>query len=317
MKYGFNLPNRGPFATPDALGLIVRRAEELGYDLITTGDHILIPESISSRYPYSPRGEFPGSSGESMEMLTLLAFIAGQTQKLRLATGVLVVPHRSPLVAAKVIATLDHLSKGRVVVGIGAGWMKEEFDALGLPPFGERGAVTDEYVLAFKELWTSDHPSFEGKYCSFSGISFLPKPVQKPHPPIWVGGESPRAMRRTAELADGWYPLGGNPEFPMSTPEQLEAGIKRMARYARRAGRDPSEIEIIHRMPQLERRKNGVAGSERLSFTGSAGEIASDIRQYEAMGVGYLMTDFFRSSPTLEQGMEGMEALATQVWPLV
>ena len=150
-----------------------------------------------------------------MDQLTVLAFLAGQTQTIHQVTSVIIVPHRNPLVAAKVLATLDVLSRGRLIVGVGVGWMREEFEALGLPPFAERGAVTDEYIRAFKELWTSDNPSFEGKYCRFSEITFLPKPVQKPHPPIWVGGESRRAMRRTAQLANGWYPIGANPQYPM------------------------------------------------------------------------------------------------------
>ena len=181
MKYGFTLPGRGPLATPERLGLIAKKGEELGYDALLTGDHILVPKNISSPYPYTEGGEFPGSaSGESMEQLTLLAFLAGQTSKIRLVTSVIIVPHRNPLVAAKALATLDVLSQGRLVVGVGVGWMREEFEALGLPPFEERGAVTDEYIRAFKELWTSDDPHFEGKYVSFDNISFLPKPVQNP-----------------------------------------------------------------------------------------------------------------------------------------
>lgn len=316
MRYGFYLPSRGPFATPDNLEVIVLRAEELGYDLVAAGDHVLVPQSIVSRYPYSPTGEYPGYfSGEYMEVLTLLTFLAAKTQRLRMATGVLVVPHRPPLIAAKIISTLDHLSKGRVVVGIGAGWMKEEFDVLGLPAFQERGDVTDEYVKAFKELWTSDTPSFEGKYCSFSDIAFLPKPVQKPHPPIWVGGESPRAMRRTVELADGWYPLGNNPEFPMATPGELQRGIDRLKRYADRAGRDSSEIEIICRAPQFGLSSD--LGLSRLPFTGSSKQIAADIRQYESMGVSYLFTDFFGSSASFDQAIKAMETFAAEVWPLV
>ena len=127
-----------------------------------------------------------------MEMLTLLAFVAGQTTRIRLVTGVLIVPHRNPLVAAKALATLDVLSRGRLVVGVGVGWMREEFETLNLPPFEERGAVTDEYIRAFKELWTSDEPHFQGKYVSFDNIHFLPKPVQKAAP-AHLGGwrESP------------------------------------------------------------------------------------------------------------------------------
>ena len=322
MKYGFTLPGRGPLARPDTLATIARRGEELGYHMVMTGDHIVVPRKIDSTYPYTEGGEFPGSaSGEAMEQLTVLAFLAGQTQRIRLVTSVMIVPHRNPLVAAKALATLDVLSQGRLVVGVGVGWMREEFEALGLPAFEERGAVTDEYIRAFKELWTSDNPSFEGRYCRFGGISFLPKPVQKPHPPIWVGGESRRAIRRAAQLADGWYPIGSNPQFPMGEPEELAVGLKRLASYAHRAGRDPAEIEVIYRTHQYQLSGDGqartAAAGSRRPFTGSAGQIAGDIHQYEEMGVGYLAVDLARQSRSLEEMLGHMEEFATRVWPRV
>ncbi len=322
MKYGFTLPGRGPLATPDTLATIARRGEELGYHSVSFGDHIVVPRHIASPYPYTEGGEFPGSaSGVAMEQLTVLAFLAGQTQTIRLVTSVIIVPHRNPLVAAKALATLDVLSKGRVIVGVGVGWMREEFEALGVPPFEERGAVTDEYIRAFKELWTSDNPSFEGKYCRFSDISFLPKPVQKPHPPIWVGGESLRAMRRTAQLGNGWYPIGANPRYPMGEPAQLAAALKRLAGYAEQAGRNPHEIEIIYRTPEYALSSAGGAPASstgaRRHFVGRADDIAADIRQYEAMGVGHLVLDFGRLSRNRDEMLQHMEDLATQVWPSV
>ena len=317
MKYGFTLPGRGPLATPERLGAIARKGEELGYDALYTGDHILVPRNIASPYPYTESGEFPGSpSGESMEQLTLLAFLAGQTARIRLVASVIIVPHRNPLVAAKALATLDVLSGGRLVVGVGVGWMREEFEALGLPPFEERGAVTDEYIRAYKELWTSDDPTFQGKYVSFDNISFLPKPVQKPHPPIWVGGESRPALRRTAELADGWYPLGSNPTYPMGTPQQLKAGLERLASYARSFNRDPAEIEIIYRTHEFRLGGGGAAG-DRQPFVGDADQIAADIRTYQEMGVGALVFDFVRQTQDMTQVLERMEEFAAQVWPLV
>ena len=140
----------------------------MGYDSISMGDHILVPNNIDSTYPYTEGGEFPGSAtGSSMEQITALSFLAGATEKVRLATSVLIVPHRNPLVAAKALATLDLLSQGRLIVGIGVGWMREEFEALGIRPFEERGAVTDEYIQAFKELWTSDNPASKGSTSAF------------------------------------------------------------------------------------------------------------------------------------------------------
>ena len=317
MKHGFTLPGRGQIATPERLGIIAKKGEEFGFDALLTGDHILVPRNISSPYPYTEGGEFPGSdSGESMEQITLLSYIAGQTNKIRLVTSVLIVPHRNPLVAAKSLATLDVLSGGRLVVGVGVGWMREEFQALGLPPFEERGAVTDEYIRAFKELWTEDDPQFEGKYISFDNISFLPKPLQKPHPPIWVGGESRPALRRTAELADGWYPLGSNPTFPMGTPEQLNAGLERLAQYAERFGRDPKTIETIYRTHQFELTKTP-AGPGRLPFVGDADQIAGDIRSYQEMGVTTMVWDFLRQTDDFDGMLGLMEEFSTEVWPKV
>jgi len=317
MKYGFTMPGRGPLATPERLGIIARKGEEFGFDALLTGDHILVPKNISSPYPYTEGGEFPGSSsGESMEQITLLSYIAGQTSKIRLVTSVLIVPHRNPLIAAKSLATLDVLSGGRLVVGVGVGWMREEFEALGLPPFEERGAVTDEYIRAFKVLWTEDDPHFEGKYISFDDITFLPKPVQKPHPPIWVGGESRPALRRTAELADGWYPLGSNPTFPMGTPDELKAGLDRLAQYAQRFDRDPKTIETIYRTHQFELTK-GAGGADRLPFVGDADQIAGDIRRYQDMGVTTMVWDFLRQTDDLDHMLGLMEDFSNQVWPRV
>ena len=317
MKYGFTMPGRGPLATPERLGIIARKGEEFGFDALLTGDHILVPKNISSPYPYTEGGEFPGSSsGESMEQITLLSYIAGQTSKIRLVTSVLIVPHRNPLIAAKSLATLDVLSGGRLVVGVGVGWMREEFEALGLPPFEERGAVTDEYIRAFKVLWTEDDPHFEGKYISFDDITFLPKPVQKPHPPIWVGGESRPALRRAAELADGWYPLGSNPTFPMGTPDELKAGLDRLAQYAQRFDRDPKTIETIYRTHQFELTKDA-GGADRLPFVGDADQIAGDIRRYQDMGVTTMVWDFLRQTDDLDQMLGLMEDFSNQVWPRV
>ena len=315
MKYGFALSGRGPLAEPDALAAIARRGDELGFEWILTGDHIVVPNNIDSTYPYTEGGDFPGSaSGVAMEQLTVLSFLAGQTQRIKLVTSVLIVPHRNPLVAAKALSTLDVLSKGRLVVGVGAGWMREEFEALELPPFEERGAVTDEYIRAYKELWTSDNPTFEGKYCRFSDITFLPKPVQQPHPPIWVGGESRAAIRRSGQQGDAWYPISSNPQFPLEEPEQLAVGMRRLATQAERAGRDPAEVEVIFRTHHYRLERAGNSG-DRAAFSGSVEQIAADIRQYEEMGVSGLVVDLGRISRSVEDVLGHLEDLATRVAP--
>ena len=246
-EYGFPLPTNGPLATSDNLVAIARHGEELGFGVARIGDHVVIPRHIATRHPGSPKPGFPGAeSGEWLDSLTVLTFLAGQTSSIKLVASVIVLPLRPPVLTAKILATLDVLSGGRLIVGCGVGWMREEFEALDAPPFDERGAVSDEYILAFKELWTSDNPAFDGKYCRFGDIAFLPKPVQRPHPPIWVGGNSPAAMRRAARLGDAWYPTSGNPEFPLDTPEMFSNAQSRLHRYAEQAGRDPAELELVH-----------------------------------------------------------------------
>jgi probable F420-dependent oxidoreductase len=203
MQFGFSPPVSGALSTPENLARIAAEGEAIGYDYATISDHVVIPRDIEAKYPYSDTGEFPGRSrGDRHEQLTAAAFIAGKTSRLRLVTSVTVVPHRPAVLLAKILATIDVLSNGRLIFGIGAGWMREEFEALGLPPFAERGTVTDEYLNACRELWTKDDPRFEGRYVKFANILFEPKPLQKPHPPIWVGGESGPALRRTARLGD-------------------------------------------------------------------------------------------------------------------
>src|SRR6185436_5904820 len=193
MRFGFYLPTRGQTATPEALETLVTRGEALGFSSVVIADHIVFPVTIRSKYPYTVTGAFPGQ-GDQLEQLALMAFIAGKTRALRLISSVMILPHRNPVVTAKMLATIDVLSGGRVTVGIGVGWLKEEFEAIGAPDFAQRGKVTDEYIKAFIELWTKEKPRFAGEYVSFDNIDFSHKPVQKPHPPIWVGGESGPAL---------------------------------------------------------------------------------------------------------------------------
>src|SRR5579872_2618726 len=200
MQFGFNLPNSGKLADPAIMSRIAAAGEAAGYDYLTVTDHIALPDMAEPGYPYSESGAFYSTdSAYRHEMLTLAAWLAATTSRLRLILAVLVVPHRPAVLAAKQLATVDALSGGRLTVGIGAGWLKAEFDAVVTTPFAERGAVTDEYVAAFKRLWTEDKPKIAGKYVRFDGLVLDPKPVQRPHPPIWVGGESGPSLRRSEE----------------------------------------------------------------------------------------------------------------------
>ena len=203
MKFGFSAPLAGALSAPETLTRLAVEGEAMGFDYLTFSDHVVIPTDIQARYPYSATGEFPaGSRAGRHEQLITVAYVAAKTTRLRLVLSVMVVPHRPAVLTAKMLASIDVLSGGRLAVGIGAGWMQEEFEAIGAPDFAERGAVTDEYLDAFRELWTNPAPSFDGRHTKFSGILFEPKPVQKPYPPIWVGGESGPSLRRCARIGD-------------------------------------------------------------------------------------------------------------------
>ena len=313
MNFGFGIPMRGQLANMESISTIVKGGEELGFDIVTISDHVVVPKAIDSIYPYNETGEFAGQdTGECLEQLTTTMAIASITQRLRLLTSVMVLPHRSPVLTAKILATIDVLSGGRLDVGCGVGWMKEEFEALGAPNFSERGAVGSEYLRAFKELWTSDNPSFQGNYCNFSNISFLPKPVQNPHPPIWVGGESAPALRRAASLGTCWYPIGSNPKFPLDSANRLDAHIGRLRAYAEEYARDPSEIDLAFSANwySLADPKNRAVARNRW-FTGSSTEIAEDIAAIEKLGVNHLILSF--SGDTTAEILNNMSSFMEKI----
>lgn len=317
MEFGFGLPTRGPLSSPEHLVTLARRGEDMGFNIISISDHVVIPKNIASRYPYSETGEFAGgNAGDCLEQLTTLSFLANATSSMRLLTSVMVLPHRSPVLTAKMLASIDVLSMGRLNVGCGVGWMREEFEALGAPPYDERGAVGDEYIRAFKALWTDENPSFKGTYCSFSDISFAPKPVQKPHPPIWIGGESPPALRRAARLGDVWYPIGRNPRFTVATPAEYQASVARMRRFAEEADRDPDTIDLAYSAGWLnDREAQHLPNGERQLLTGTPEQVADDIQAFADVGVRHFMFNF--QSDSLEATLARMERFATMVRPRV
>src|ERR1700732_5342626 len=176
MQFGFNLPNSGALAQPDIMARVAVEGEALGYDYLTVTDHVTLPDMAEPGHPYSESGPFYSTdSAHRHEMLTLAAYLAGITKRLRLVLAVLVVPHRPAVLAAKQLSTIDVLSGGRLTVGIGAGWLKAEFDAVVTTPFAERGAVTDEYIAAFRRLWTEEKPAIDGKYVQYDNIAFRPQ----------------------------------------------------------------------------------------------------------------------------------------------
>jgi len=312
MKYGFYLPTRGPLGDPDAIEEIVRQGEAMGFATIVIGDHIVFPVTVDSQYPYTVGGGFPGQ-GDALEQLSLMAFIAGISNSARLVTSVMILPHRNPLVTAKMLATIDVLSKGRVTVGVGVGWMREEFEALGAPDFDRRGASSNEYLEIFKKCWTQDPVSHEGEFYSFKELRCVPHPVQKPHPPIWVGGHSRPALRRTAKYGDGWQPVGATSASPLHPPE-FKQKLDELRAMTEAEGRSYDELTISFKAPSYD---PGMVpeGDDRLLFTGTPERVAEDLRAYKDLGVHEVIFDF--RAPPVSQTIENMDQFMKEVVPLV
>ncbi|HWO40449.1 MAG TPA: LLM class F420-dependent oxidoreductase [Candidatus Eisenbacteria bacterium] len=308
MEFGLHLPASQPIFRAEELVQFVQRAEALGFACVTVADHVVVPRRISVPYPYTLDGRYPGA-GYHLETLATIGFLAGATSRLRFVTSVMIAPYRNAILTAKMLASLDVLSGGRLIVGLGVGWMKEEFEALGAPPYPERGRVTDEYIQAFRELWSSENPSFRGRYVSFSDLVFSPKPVQKPSIPIWIGGHSKPALRRAGALGDGWHPIGGVPTVPLE-PDDLARDLEQLRSHTIKAGRDPRRLRIALKASLFDREKPIEPGKRR-RFIGAAAEIASDIATYRAAGVDTIIFDVRRSSAT--ETLERMEWLAREV----
>jgi probable F420-dependent oxidoreductase len=278
MKFGVWIPNCRDLATPEIIRHTAVRAEQLGYDSVFVSDHVVVPNAYIERFGagiYDP--------------LITLSVLAGATSRVLLGTTVLIVPYRNPVLTAKMVASLDALSGGRVVLGIGAGWVPEESAALGVP-FAERGAMTDEYLAAMRELWTNPAPSFSGKYTQFSELRCEPKPIQQPHPPIWVGGHSPAALRRAAAIGSAWHPIN-------RPVEEIRAGRAEIVRLCESRGRavppgvtmriDTCVLQAGGRAPAA------IHGGSMLA--GEPEKLVEQIGELAAAGVEHLVLEFLVS----------------------
>lgn len=246
LRFGYHLPIWGPAATRETLVATARRVEALGFDSVWASDHVVIPFEIRSRYPYNATGDFPlPPTTNFLEPLTALAVVAGVTERVRLGTTVLVLPHRHPVLAAKMLATLDHLAPGRVILGAGVGWMREEIELLGAP-YDQRGAWTDEAIRVMRACWRDERPSFRGRFFSFPEVGLAPKPARGDIP-IWIGGHTPRALRRVAELGDGWHAA-------FAAPDVMRKGLAELTAACAKVGRDPSGLTLSVRMGLSARR---------------------------------------------------------------
>jgi probable F420-dependent oxidoreductase len=283
-----------PSSDASALGGLAETAEDLGFDSVWVSDHVVVPERIGSAYPYSTDGQFPVSPSQPyLEPLATLGYLAGKTRRVRLGIAVLILPYRHPLLTAKMIATLDNLSGGRVDLGIGVGWMREEFEALGVSSdiYEHRGSATDEQLRIFQSVWSQGVTGHDGRFYQFDAVGVHPQPIQKPHPPIWVGGHTRVALRRTALFGDGWLPIGGRPPADLP-PEEVAACIASIREQAERAGRNPSALRVCF---CAGLRFDADDGSP---FSGSSDAIARQMRRYLDVGVDSFEVGFGRRPPS-------------------
>ena len=312
ITFGCTLPSRGSLASPELLRSLAQRAEDLSFDSIWVSAHVILPREVESFYPYAADGVPTFTPDQPYyDPIATLNFLAGCTEKLRLGTHVLILPYRNPVVTAKMLATLDVLSGGRLTLGIGVGWMEEEFKALGLDNYEQRGEVSNEYIQLFKELWTQDSPEFQGNHYQISGSGFQPKPLQKPHPPIWIGGHTSPALRRAAAFGDGWMPIGLRPPAILE-PEELAGKIARLRKLTVEAGRPEDAVSLTFSTGVVF---NDAAGSSRAWMQGNPEQIASDLRQYQDLGVSNFIINFQGS--TVPELQENMEQFSREVMTLI
>ncbi|TFG77069.1 MAG: LLM class F420-dependent oxidoreductase [Thermodesulfobacteriales bacterium] len=303
VKFGICLPIRLSLEAKDNIE-IAKAAENYGIDSIWVSDHVVMPE------------KHLGSFSEVFyDPFMLLSYIAAETSTIELGTSVIILPYRNPVVVAKMIATLDVLSEGRVIFGVGPGWMREEYDALSIP-YEKRGARTNEYIRAIKELWVNDDPKYKGKFCSFSDIKFYPKPLQKPHPPVFIAGASDYAIKRAVELGDGWQPT-------WVSPEDVKEGISKLETVAAEKGKDLSNftysvrnrLHIIDADYQANNDNNSESDDPPFLLRGTVSEITKSIKDYKKLGVSHIVLDPVVES--LDDIFHTMEIVSREIMPVI
>jgi len=294
MDIGCHLPNQGPLATREAVATFARAADARGVASLWISDHVIFPRTATGSYP---GGRFPHPPDKPyLEPVVTLTAAAMCTTRARLGASVFILGHRHPVVMAKMLTSIDALSEGRLIVGVGVGWWKEELEMLGAP-FTRRGRHGDEALKVFKALWTQDNPSFEGEFFRIRELGFAPKPVQKPHPPIWVGGDSPGAFRRVATLGDGWHATS-------KTPAQFSEALGRLRKAADEARRPFESIELSLRF--------GL--TDDLIEQGTQA-IVDTLAAYKRLGLTHIVLEFRRDD--LARMLEILELVTSSVRPAV
>jgi probable F420-dependent oxidoreductase len=311
MRFGFGLPHAGEAANGPDIIRFAQRAEALGFESLWGGDHLVLPVGGTNQYPYTADGSFARPSTEGfLEPYTLLSYVAAATKTIKLGLTVIILPYRNPIVQAKMLACIDVLSGGRLICGVGVGWLEKEFQVL-QASYKDRGPVSDEYLEMFKILWTQDQPEFHGKFYDFDGITMYPKPVQKPSIPIWVGGHSRRAIRRAIRHGDAWHPTRQTPDF-------VQQHLGYLRRESERLGRDPRELTISLKRA-LHFTDIGLSGEvlsgSNNAMIGTTQEVIDDIRRCQDIGIQQLTFDY--RTGRVDEMLQIIEHFAGAVVPAV
>jgi probable F420-dependent oxidoreductase len=307
MELGVFLPISGRATGPDTLRQAAQSAEAQGFDAVWSADRVVTPWRIATPYPYAENHEFIVPPDRPfLDSLTCLSFLAGCTERIQLGISVLVLPYRHPLYWARVAASIEQLSRGRLIMGVGVGWMEEEFAALGVP-FAARGHMTDEQLEIVAALWSEEHISYHSQHYTIEDVAFYPKPGAR-RIPLWIGGEGTAAQRRTARFGDAWFPY-----YVEITPHELRAGYEHALRLGEALGRDPSAIQLACCRP-IEVTRDPAPQDER-HLRGTPQQLVEALQAYRAIGVSHLALQFM--VPRWPGRVEQIERFASEVMPHV
>jgi probable F420-dependent oxidoreductase len=308
-SFGLDVGTYGPLATSRTVLHLAHYAEEAGFGSLWLADHVAFPVSFASPYPYSATGTFPTPPSDPLlEPIATMAVLVGATRRVRIGTAALIMPYRNPLLLARMLVTLDHFSGGRIILGAGVGWLREEFEALGSADFGRRGRVTDEYLEIFKSICTGGAVGYRGETYGFAPIFSSPGSLQRPHPPILIGGMSDAALRRVVRHGNGWLAVAAD-------AERLKERLATLGRFAEAAGRPLAELSLAYKMflGIGEAKKNFLAARE--PGTGSLAQITADVA--ELFGLGF-RTIIIRCRADSEVHLSGqIERFVNEVVPHV
>jgi len=306
MEFGVFLPVSGRAATRETLIDAAQKADEWGFTSVWCADRMIIPWELHTEYPYSEGNTFIVPPDRPfLEPLTTLAFLAGATERIKLGISVMVLPYRHPIFAAKIATTIDNLSKGRFILGLGVGWMVEEFEAMNVP-FESRGRMSTEEIEIFNALWEEEHSSYQGEFFQFEDIAFFPKPYQQPRTPLWLGGEGRPAQRRAAKYGDSWFPY-----FVRITPAELQSRYDYVRSQAAELGRDPDAVALNACLP-IEVTPEPVEQAED-SLRGTPEQLVEAIARFGKIGVGTLALQFM--VPRYPDRVEQIERFAGEALP--